>query len=257
MSSNICGAGGDSWNAQYAFDFATGGGLAEALFGKVMGLPFDNVAHSGDSTEETMGLAMRTKIERIMPSKQYFLLTAGGDDFIGDPLPEYVLPNDGKTAPEDAVRWASFNTALDATANDYAALLDIRDKLAPDCLLLTQSYDVPPPEVMGEAVTLAGVIVAGPWISPTMNYLGWTKPADMSKIMRVMLAAFQARIQKLHDARPTNWVHTNTQGMLPPGSFANELHLYPAGCLLLAEQINANRIRYELLPPATIEPETA
>jgi hypothetical protein len=111
--------------------------------------------------------------------------------------------------------------------------LDIRDRIAPGCLLVTHSYDFPPPEVMGQ-----GVLILGPWLKPGLDYCGWTAPDSQATIVRAMLAAFNARLEALNAQHGENWLHVNTQGTCEPGDWGNELHLKDSGWRKVAMKIN-------------------
>ena len=105
-----------------------GGGLANALFGKVMGLDdYFNIAHAGDSTEETMGLTMATKLEAILPGTDVLLFTGGGDDFAGDQFEIFLNDNAGQPISL-VVNMDRLRAGFALTLADYERLVEIRDR---------------------------------------------------------------------------------------------------------------------------------
>jgi hypothetical protein len=223
-------ADGDSWN-DYPRILFTNGGLADHL-SDIMGVPFVNIAHAGDASEESLGLAKSQRLEKCLPNADILFWSSGGDDIAGDQFKIWLNENtDGDITK--AVNWARLNACLDVVMADYEDLLDIRDRIAPGCLLVTHSYDFPPPEVMGQ-----GVLILGPWLKPGLDYCGWTAPDSQATIVRAMLAAFNARLEALNAQHGENWLHVNTQGTCEPGDWGNELHLKDSGWRKVAMKIN-------------------
>jgi hypothetical protein len=228
-------AAGDSWNVDLPFDFATGGGIAKALFERCLGITdYPNIAHAGNSTDETEGLDYCLKLEAMLPGKDILLYSSGGDDIAG---PQFkVMLNECVTVGGDvsrAVNWERFYARMKWTLACFEDLIEIRDRLAPQCWIVTTSYDFPPASVMGR-----GVLMLGPWLQPGLIYCGWTDPNDQSAIVKQVLAEFQNAMSNFAFNNP-RWLHVNTQGTCHPEHWANELHLTSDGCLEIARVINA------------------
>jgi hypothetical protein len=227
-----CGAAGDSWCVKLPLDLGTGGGLANALFGKVMGLDdYFNIAHAGDSTEETMGLTMATKLEAILPGTDILLFTGGGDDFAGDQFEIFLNDNAGQPISL-AVNMDRLRAGFELTIADYERLVEIRDRIAPQCVIVTQSYDFPPACRMGDRF-----LTFGPWLKPGLIHRGWTDPVDQAAIVKSVLEAFEQAMAAFAASRD-RFVHVNTQGTCTAADWANELHLNEGGCLKVAEKLN-------------------
>jgi hypothetical protein len=214
----------------------TGGGLPEHL-GPLLGVSILNGAHAGDSSEQVMGLRRRQWLEEQLPGTHILLVTFGGDDFAGDQFVIVINPNtDGDLAK--AVNWERFEAILDLIVEDYEDLLELRDQLAPNCWVITQSYDFPVAAQMGVGAEPLGIPVGlGPWLQPGLAHRGWTDPEAQAAIVRQILLRFQARLAALA-ASHRNHLHVNTQGTLSPEDWQNEIHPKASGWLKLARRIN-------------------
>jgi hypothetical protein len=225
-------ADGDSWNS-YPLPFS-GGGLADHL-AVVLDIDIENYAHPGDSTEETMGLKKRLKLEQYLPNSDILLFSGGGDDFVGDQLPIFLNDNkDGNI--NKAIDLDRLDAAMDLAIADYEDLFQLRDEIAPNCLIITHSYDFPVPEMIGN-----GVLWLGPWIKPGMDHCGWTNPKDAADITKLILLEFERRISLL--SLP-NHLHINFQGTLTTSDWGNEIHPNSSGWKKLANQIKLKLVHY-------------
>ena len=185
-------AAGDSWLVHLPFHLGTGGGLANALFGDIMHIPFTNLAHAGDSSEESMGTAMATKLEAALPGADVLLWSSGGDDFAGDEFEIFIDQNDGRD-PSLAINMDRFQKALDVTMMDYDRLVELRDRIAPNCLIVCHAYDYPPASQIGN-----GFLTFGPWLQPGLKRRGWNDPQDQAEAVK---AALDALAKRLYDTK--------------------------------------------------------
>ncbi len=223
-------ADGDSW-ASYPKFLLTGGGLIDHLE-SVLGVPIVNYAHPGDSTLETMGLTKSQRLEALLATKPDVLVfSGGGDDIAGDQFCVWLNQNkDGNI--QNAVNWSRLGSMLGLIVADYEDLADIRDRLAPDCLIVTHSYDFPPAEMMGHSVL--GVL--GPWLKPGLDYCGWTDADDQAAIVKLIMSEFQTRMAAFAEQSRLH-LHVNTQGACLPSDWGNELHLNHLGWIKVAETV--------------------
>ena len=238
QAQDVAGAG-DSWNVKLPFNFATGGGIANALFERCMGIDgYPNISHAGNATDATEGLDYCLKLEEFLPGRKILLYSSGGDDFAG---PQFkVMLNECSSVGGDvsnAVNWDRFKARMDWTIACFEDLIEIRDRLSPNCWIVTHSYDFPPASVMGH-----GVFTLGPWLQPGMVYCGWTDPAEQAEIVKQVLQEFQRRMYEFSLGNRRH-LHVNTQGTCRPVHWANELHLTSDGCFEVAKVINT-----QLLP---------
>jgi hypothetical protein len=222
-------ADGDSW-FDYPKILLTDGGLVDHLQ-SLIGLPITNYAHASDATIETMGLEKSKRLESILPGADILLFSGGGDDIAGDQFCIWLNQNtDGDV--NKAINWTRLNAVLDLIIADYEDLSDIRDRLAPNCWIVTHSYDFPVASMLGK-----GVLWLGPWLKPGLEYCGWMNPNDQVLIIQMILREFHHRLS-LFAAQNLRHIHVNTQGTLAPEDWDNEIHANGGGWQKLAQVVN-------------------
>ena len=167
-------AHGDSWFDYPALLF-TGGGIPTHL-SKISGLSISNLAHYGYGTEEMLSIPKRKELEESLPGADILLFSGGGNDIAGDQFCIWLNDNvDGDI--NKAISWSRFDSALNLIIADYDDLIQLRDLIAPNCLLVTHGYDFPTPLMFG-----VGVCGIGPWLKPSFDYCGWTDVNDQCEI---------------------------------------------------------------------------
>ncbi|MGO9705595.1 MAG: hypothetical protein ACLPYZ_10275 [Limisphaerales bacterium] len=226
-------ADGDSW-ASYPKFLLTGGGLIDHLE-TVMGVEITNFAHPGDSMLETMGLQKSQRLESILPGADILLFSGGGDDIAGDQFCIWLNQNDGSNNVNNAVNWPRLRAAMDLILANYEDLLDIRDRIAPSCLLVTHSYDWPVASKLGVGVLWN---MLGPWLKPSLDYCGWTDPQMQVAIIKMVMIEFQDSMADFA-AKNRLHLHINTQGTLGEDDWDNEIHANGLGWTKLAKVISA------------------
>ena len=75
----------------------------------------------------------------------------------------------------------------------------------------------------------------GPWLKPSLDYAGWSL-GQGTAIARQALVAFKTLLVNLSNVPANNFFLIDTQGILQPADWANELHPYPAGFKKMAEK---------------------
>ena len=223
---------GDSW-FDYPKILMTGGGLIDHLE-TVSGLSIANYAHAGDATLATMGLKKSHQLESVLTGAGILLFSGGGDDLAGDQFCIWLNQNNGDNDTSKAINWQRLGAAMSLIIANYEDLSAIRDQLAPDCWIVTHSYDFPPATMLGKGV-LFGLL--GPWLKPGLDYCGWTDEADQVLIIKMVMQEFQNRMQAFADQNRRH-LHINTQGTLSPADWDNEIHANDAGWTKLAQVMN-------------------
>jgi len=220
----IAKAFGDSW-VDYPIPFV-GGGLYDHL-SKLTNIPIYNDGHAGDSSEETMGLKKRLRLEPALKECNVIFWSSGGDDFAGDQFVVLLNKNiDGDVTK--AINWTIANEYFNLIIADYKCLFELRDNINPNCWIVYHCYDFPPPSVMGK-----GILMIGPWLQPGLTKQGWTKIEDQAAIVKLMLQELQKRYYQF-SLTQKNCLFVDTQGILAPDDWANELHLTDIGWTKLA-----------------------
>jgi hypothetical protein len=222
-------AAGDSWNAYPKLLF-TGGGLADHLAKLLKPTEYINIAHPGDATIVSVGLTDGKKLEASVPGADILLFSGGGDDIAGDQFQIWIHQKQSDDITT-AIHWNRLNAALDLAIADYEELTEIRDTKAPDCLIVTHSYDFPVKSKLGK-----GVLWLGPWLKPGLDYCGWTNLDEQVAIVKLILNEFNNRLAKFA-ATNRKHLHVNTQGILGEGDWQNEIHPNHSGWQKVAQKI--------------------
>lgn len=225
-------AEGDSW-FDYPIPFS-GGGVIDHLT-RVSGVEILNLAKAGDEVRNMMGIKQRKRIEELLGDKTLnfdaFLFSGGGNDIAGDQCCLWFNPASSTASASDAIDTDRFKTALDLIEVGYRDLIAIRDRLAPNCIIIGHGYDTPQPSNVG-------VCGLGPWLKPSMDYRGWTIPSDQFTIAKQMLGEFAKMVKRLSETTD-KFVYVQTQGLLNPATeWANEIHPNTAGFKKVAVAFN-------------------
>jgi hypothetical protein len=238
---------GDSWASEsFAQTVATGGSLCEPL-SQLLGVPLLNLAHAGDSSEVSMGLAKQRRLAAALPGQDVLFFSSGGDDIAGDQFCGWLNRRAAGDAVEAAINWANLRAGLDLIMADYRTLVGLRDRVAPQCLIVTHSYDFPAAEMMGVGIG-APVTLMGPWLQPGLEWMGWQDTAEQVEIVHAILSEFDRRMMLFAQSYP-RICHARTQGTLGAGDWDNEIHPNRAGWMKVATVINAALLPWlEALP---------
>ncbi len=192
-----------------------------------------NVSHHGDATTEEMSWPKQQRmIDALQDPANWMesgkpdaiLFSGGGDDIAGDQFCiflDYATP--GGT-PLNAVR---FQEALGMVAASYGDLFAFRDRFAPTVPIIGHCYDFPIPNGAHPACV-------GPWLKPSLDYCGYSDVAQGTAILHDALSQFRTRLLTLEANPANNFKMADTQGLLNPGDWANELHPYPNGFKTIA-----------------------
>ena len=165
-------ADGDSW-FDYPVILLTGGAVIDHLE-KLSGVKILNTAHHGDFVQEMLGVEKRQRIETLLkkPGFDILLFSGGGNDVVGDQFCLWLKPNTGGGAAS-AMDAGRLQEILGVVEAGYRDLIDIRDRCAPDCWMVTHAYEFPQPSDKG-------VCGLGPWLKPSLDYRGWKKASTSS-----------------------------------------------------------------------------
>ncbi len=192
-----------------------------------------NTAHFGDATTVEMSLP---KQERMIAALQEpsnwvngkpdaILFSGGGDDIAGDQFCIYLnYAGPGSTG----INAARFQGVLDSVQASYEDLFVFRDKYAPGVPIFAHCYDNPIPNGTHP-------VCAGPWLKPSLDYCGWNVTQGTT-ILAQAISDFKAMLVALAKVPANNFTLVDTQTVLVPTDWANELHPYPAGFQKLAAQ---------------------
>jgi hypothetical protein len=190
-----------------------------------------NTAHFGDATTVEMSLP---KQERMIAALQdpsnwvngkpdAILFSGGGDDIAGD---QFCIFLDNAGPGATGLSAARFQGVLDSVQASYLDLFVFRDKYAPGVPIFAHCYDNPIPNGTHP-------VCAGPWLKPSLDYCGWNVTQGTAILVQA-ITDFKAMLATLANNSANNFTLVDTQGVLSPGDWANELHPYPSGFQKLA-----------------------
>ncbi len=192
-----------------------------------------NLSHHGDaSTDEMSWPKQQRMIDALQDPANWMesgrpdaiLFSGGGNDIAGDQFCiflNYATPGAAGLNPE------RFGTALGIVEASYRDLFAFRDRYAPGVPIIGHCYDFPIPNGAHPACV-------GPWLKPSLDYCGWTDMMQGTQILKEALTKFKATVSGLQQQLPNNFVLADTQNLLKPQDWANELHPYPGGFKTIA-----------------------
>jgi hypothetical protein len=221
-------AEGDSW-----FNYPLGRAVISQLQGLIH-TPIANFAWPGAQTRQLLALHERKEIEKRLtdgPEKgrqwDVLLFSGGGDDIVGDQMVLFLDRYD-PTKPPEAVLNQRFEEVLDLVMGAYQDLVKLRDHLSPKTLIVGHVCDY-------AWATNEGACWLGPWLRPSLDYVGVPRGDAQHAVVTAMLKRFETRLQAV--AAAGNFLIVPTQGTLKTAAeWANELHPKNPGFGLIAQK---------------------
>ena len=220
-------AEGDSW-----FDYPVpffGGGVIPRLQ-KRLGVPVLSLAKAGDEVRFMLGVKERKILDKHLrdgaPSGgawDALLFSGGGNDIVDNPMALWIRDFDRAIPLEDHIHPQRFQTALALVRAGYEDLIEMRDRLTPNTVLLFNAYDFAIPDGRN-------ICSLGPWLKPTFDLRKFPSQAAGFAVVKEMLTRFRSMLVTLA-AASTRVEVIDTQGTLNPvvASWHNELHPQKAG----------------------------
>ncbi|GLS18545.1 hypothetical protein GCM10007874_15620 [Labrys miyagiensis] len=192
-----------------------------------------NLAHHGDAATSQMSLpkqerminALRDPANWLNGKPDAILFSAGGDDIAGDQFCIFLDFNANKATGLNDDR---FTKALGMVEACYLELFALRDRVATGVPIIGHGYDFPIPNGRHP-------ICAGPWLKPSLDFCNWSV-AQGTGIARQALTKFHDMLTKLASVKSNNFILVETQGVLTPAEWANELHPTPSGFGKMADK---------------------
>lgn len=195
--------------------------------------------HNGDEAREILAAGS----EQLKKLKYYLknypvealLISAGGNDLIAEELAKVLQKRVNGGAWQTSLKAAALSAVLDDIVAGYARLLDARDNLRPNCVVITHSYCYFQPTGR-KATGPFGLLKAGPWMRPVLVAKGIDPDTEGREIARYLVDELHARLTALAAARRRFHV-VDMRTALPPDNvhWADEIHPSGAGFRRLAE----------------------
>ncbi len=234
---------GDSW-FEYPLNgngpsFANTAIVAQSQLGS-MGTPppqILNQALHGQATTAMLSYEnQETKISLLQDPQQWLnqqthlpdaiLVSAGGDDLVGDQLAIYLDYGGG------GLNAQRFQGVLDSVQASYMDLFAFRDIFAKGVAIIGHCYDYAIPN------NVHPICVSSAWLQPSLSFAGYDYNSGLTIVSQMIdkfhdmlaaLAANPANNFSVIDAR-----HTLTRDASQPDGWANEIHPYFTGFTALA-----------------------
>jgi hypothetical protein len=187
-----------------------------------------NLAHYGDEARDLLGVKRRQRIIDNLTdvengSFDAILFSGGGNDTVGDQFCLWVQNYVPGMTPSQGINVQRLAAVLGVVRSAFEDLIAIRDKILPQCPIFIHAYDFAVPTNIGICDNLIG-----PWLKPSLVNRGWTDTAAGTLVVKEFLLQFHSMLTQVAAAHK-NVICVETQGTLPPGDWANELHPTPQG----------------------------
>lgn len=222
-------AEGDSW-----FNYPLGSAVISQLQGMIH-TPIANFAWPGAETRQLLALHERKEIEKRLhegpePGKKWdvLLFSGGGDDIVGDQMVLFLDRYD-PTKPPEAVLNKRFEEVLDLVMGAYQDLVKLRDHLSPNTLIVGHVYDY-------AWATGKKACWLGPWLRPSLDYVGVPRVDPQHAVVTQMLKHFEARLKEIAAAAGNVLVVPTHDTLKTEAEWDNELHPLNPGFRLIAQK---------------------
>jgi len=191
-----------------------------------------NISHFGDASTEEMSLPKQERLIESLQDKDNWsngtgpdaiLFSGGGNDIAGN---QFCIFLDDAGPGVNGLDPSRFQGVLDMVEASYNDLIAFRDKNAPGVPIFGHCYDFPIPNGVHP-------VCVGPWLLPSLTFAGWSTAQGMT-ILHEALIKFKAMLTGLAGNPDNLFTLVDTQGVLDPSDWANELHPHPAGFRKLA-----------------------
>jgi hypothetical protein len=224
---------GDSW-----FSYPLNANLADYVE-MMSDFSMLRLEHNGDEAREILaaGSEQLKKLKYYLKNYpvELLLLSAGGNDLVAGELGKLLAKKVAGASWQSAVKLDTLTTVLDDIVAAYSRLLDARDALRPNCVIVAHSYCYFAPTGR-KATGPFGLLKAGPWMRPVLIARGINADTEGREFARYLVDELHARLRALAAARPRFHV-VDMRAALPVDDvhWADEIHPSGTGFRRLAE----------------------
>ncbi len=167
---------------------------------------------------------------------QLLAFSGGGNDILDENLPDMLFKRKPGMSWRQCVNDAALSQRLGEIADGYGRLIDARNSLAPNCQIVTHTYDYLIPTGKGAPIPL-GLVKVGPWIRPVLVKFGIPDPQEGADLIRHLVDQFAGKMLALA-ASSSNFHVVDSRGTLAPGpaDWNDEIHPTHRGFKAISEQ---------------------
>ncbi|MEM1229896.1 MAG: SGNH/GDSL hydrolase family protein [Pseudomonadota bacterium] len=239
---------GDSWFAYPSrwLLFGPNSNLADQLFKRWVGTGKVNalcLAANGDTAQEMFSGSqlerMRSVLRRHGPAISAVLLSAGGNDLLGEaPFASIIRPAGAPRSIEDYLDLEALRGLFDRIEAAFDTLCMTVAEHAPAATVYAHSYDLAMP-ANRPATFFGGIRFTGPWMYPALHRQG--VPEDQwLNIVAYLIEAYLALLGRVRARSAVAVEIVDLRGQLRPGNeddWADEIHPSSEGFARLADAL--------------------
>jgi len=187
-----------------------------------------NISHYGESSTDEMSWPTQQRLIEVLQDPANWtetgkpdaiLFSGGGDDIAGDQF--CVFLNNFRPGGV-GLNPLRFPKALGIVEASYLDLFAFRDQHASDVPVFGHCYDFAIPNGRHPDCI-------GPWLKPSLDFSGWRNLMQSTAIVHQALAEFKDLLVRLTNDPNNKFNLIDTQGVLAPEDWDNELHPFPNG----------------------------
>lgn len=219
-----------------------------------------NKANNGDEAEQMLSGTEKLEMFQALNTQRFdvLLFSGGGNDIVGAYDFDFFLKDweAGFAKAEDCIHLDRFMRRLNRIEDAYTDMVELALVFStpnPGIQIVTHVYDWALPDPRG-ASFLGGVFQydgGKSWMYPYFKAKGYYG-ADANNplaaaVVKYMLSEFAARLRDVQAAYPETFHVVETQGLLNPDEWLNEIHPTPAGFKKVADLIYDKIV--EVVPP--------
>lgn len=198
--------------------------------------------HNGDEVLDILkpsGEQFR-KLDKYLKKYPFdvLLFSGGGNDIVDENLPAFLNRKTPGMTWRDCINEAALTARFNEIVSAYVRLLELRDAVRRDCLVVTHCYDYPVPNGIKARVAF-GLASRGPWIKPHLVKLGIDPIVDGVPIMRFFMDQFYDRLQAIATSPSSKFHVVDSRRTLIPNEpihWSDEMHPSGTGFELLAQR---------------------
>jgi hypothetical protein len=184
------------------------------------------------------------QLRRPVPWR-FLLMSGGGNDLLGDPLPDLVRHRaEVARGWRGLIRDDAVEAALERIRRAWLRVIFRTQQIRPGLPILAHGYDYPFARKEGTTLFWGRITAAGPWLYPILHgEKGITDPDERYRIVAEVVDRMNRMLRQLAAEHET-FHHVELRGTLPsPRQWDDEIHPKSAGFEAMAREFAAAMAR--------------